>query len=203
MNKKIIVALFGKAGAGKDSILKEIIKESPAIFHALISTTTRPPREGEQDGVDYRFISETAAELNVESNNYLEYATFRGWTYGTLKSDVMKNKINIGVFNLTGIKSLMALDKKEYKIIPIYINCSDKTRLMRQLSREKDPDCAEIVRRYTTDEEDFRFFSSWLLPSLTVINEYRSLTIIVEELLDWLCDNLLLMFLQDDPDRII
>ena len=58
MNKKNIVALFGAAGVGKDTLQKEIVKQSPDLFHEIISTTTRPPREYEKNGRDYIFISD-------------------------------------------------------------------------------------------------------------------------------------------------
>ena len=52
MNKYIIIALVGKAGSGKDTILKGVTKDAPFI-HEIISCTTREPRSGEQNGVKY------------------------------------------------------------------------------------------------------------------------------------------------------
>ena len=153
-DKKIIIALFGAAGSGKDTIQKEIAKQSPFLFHEIISSTTRPPREYEQDGVDYKFISDADSKRYLNNNDYLEYAEFRGWRYGTLKTSIRQDKINIGVFNLSGVKQLLKLSREEYLIIPIYIQASDKTRLLRQLNREEDPDCTEICRRFNTDAED-------------------------------------------------
>ena len=51
-----IIALIGKAGAGKDTILREIIKSNPDL-HEMISCTTRPKREGEVDGVNYFYLT--------------------------------------------------------------------------------------------------------------------------------------------------
>ena len=78
MNKKYIVALFGAAGAGKDTIQKEIVKQSPYLCHEIISSTTRPPREYEQDYVDYHFISDAESQKYLDNGDYLEYAEFRG-----------------------------------------------------------------------------------------------------------------------------
>ena len=50
-----VVALFGKAGSGKDTILREVV--SKGDFHEIVSCTTRPRREGEQDGVNYHFLT--------------------------------------------------------------------------------------------------------------------------------------------------
>lgn len=155
MNKKYIVALFGAAGAGKDTIQKEIVKQSPYLCYEIISSTTRPPREYEQNWVDYHFISDEESQKYLDNGDYLEYAEFRGWRYGTLKNSIRSDKINVGVFNITGVKQLLNLPWDEYTIIPIYITCSDKTRLLRQLNREVEPDCEEICRRFKTDKEDF------------------------------------------------
>ena len=57
MKKYKIIALFGKAGAGKDTIQQWIV--SRHNFHGIVSCTTRPPREGEVDGKHYHFISRT------------------------------------------------------------------------------------------------------------------------------------------------
>lgn len=52
-----IVALMGEAGSGKDTILHSIMEKYPSYFNEIISCTTRPPREGEKEGVNYYFLS--------------------------------------------------------------------------------------------------------------------------------------------------
>ena len=154
MNKKIIVALFGAAGVGKDTLQKEIVKQSPDLFHEIISSTTRPPRDYEEDGVDYKFISDDEYEKYLKENAFLEHADFRGWHYGTLASSIKPNCFNIGVFNISGVKQLLKLPSDQYHIIPTCIIASQKTRLLRQLYREEHPDCDEIIRRYQADTID-------------------------------------------------
>ena len=154
MNKKIIVALFGAAGAGKDALQKEIVLQSPYLFHEIISSTTRPPRDYEKDGIDYIFLTDNQYKEYLEKNCFIEHADFRGWHYGTLVSSIEKGKFNIGVFNISGVKQLLQLPKDDYHIIPIYIMATQKTRLLRQLNREEFPDCNEIIRRYQADAED-------------------------------------------------
>ncbi len=194
MNKKIIVALFGAAGAGKDSIQKEIVKQSPDLFHEIISSTTRPKREYEHDGIDYHFITDKQSEEYIQNNQYIEYAEFRGWRYGTLKDSIFPGVINIGVFNVAGVKQLLKLPYEEYIIIPIFIKCSDKERLLRQLNREEHPDCAEICRRFGTDKEDLKhsnlnFWYIW------ATNEYNEVTAVSRDLLDAIFENLLIEFI--------
>lgn len=153
MNSKYkIIALFGEAGAGKDYILHRVMETGwgKEKLNLIISHTTRPPREGEQDGIHYHFIS-TPAELIKQ--DLIEYTVFRNWWYGTSEKSLSLDKVNIGAFNLQGIEQLLSNPKIE--CVPVYIKATSKTRLLRQLNREANPDCDEIIRRYLTDEKDF------------------------------------------------
>ena len=153
-NKYKIVALFGPAGSGKDYIQKNMMKTIWGKYnlHEIISCTTRPPREGEIDGVHYHFVP-TAADFWNNSSDWIEFAKFRDWWYGTSIKHLSKDKINIGVFNIHGIEQLLKNEKID--CIPIYVLAFPKIRLLRQLQRELNPDCDEIVRRYLTDQKDF------------------------------------------------
>ena len=156
MDKYKIVALFGEAGSGKDYIQKKIMETDfgKENLSEIISCTTRPPREGEIDGVHYHFIPTTTEFFNgYNMARWIEFANFRNWWYGTSIDHLDKNKINIGVFNIKGINQI--LEDEEIDCLPIRILCYDKLRLIRQLNREIDPDCMEIIRRFLTDSKDF------------------------------------------------
>lgn len=148
-----VIALIGKAGAGKDTIQQATCKAHPEIFHPIISCTTRPPREGEIDGENYHFLSINEFTRKVLNGEMLEATEFRDWFYGTSIEALDPNKINLGVFNPAGITAL--LEAPNINLTVIYIDALDKERLMRYLDREDDPDCAEMCRRYFTDEKDF------------------------------------------------
>lgn len=83
----------------------------------------------------------------------LEATEFRKWYYGTSTEALNSEKINIGVFNPAGVRILMSLPSVD--VLPIYVIANDKNRMLRQLNREENPDVKEIVRRFTTDENDF------------------------------------------------
>ena len=142
-----IVALFGMAGSGKDT-LQNLLAESLDV-NPIVSATTRPPRDTEIDGEAYHFKTDD----NFFDGGMVEYTQFRGWYYGTPYSSLDKNKVNIGVFNIAGIKQLKR--SKVVEVLPIFVACEEKVRLLRQLDREEYPDCEEICRRFMTDKEDF------------------------------------------------
>ena len=152
-NKYQVVALIGKAGAGKDTIQQATCKAHPEIFHPIISCTTRPPREGEIDGKNYHFLSINDFTRKVLNREMLEATEFRDWFYGTSIDALVPNKINLGVFNPAGVTAL--LESPEVNVTVIYVEALDKERLIRYLNREDNPDCAEMCRRYFTDEKDF------------------------------------------------
>ena len=152
-----VIALVGKAGAGKDTVQKITCSAHQLMFNPIISCTTRPMREKEIQDVDYHFVSLVDFTRGVLDGSMLEATEFRGWFYGTPESSLVKDKINIGVFNPAGVEAL--LDDPRLNVLVVKITAKDKTRLLRCLSRENNPDCAEICRRFITDEKDFEAFS--------------------------------------------
>lgn len=152
MKKIKIIALFGPAGAGKDALQEIMVEEFG--WHGIISHTTRPIRENEKDGVAYHFTTQYNFANMIKQKNFLEYTRFNNWWYGTSINSLSQNEINIGVFNIDGIKTLLKDDRIE--VIPIYICVPDKIRLQRQLNREQNPNCLEICRRFLADDDDFK-----------------------------------------------
>ena len=147
-----IIVLIGEAGSGKDSLMQGVLQENPNL-HEIVSYTTRPPREGEIDGINYNFISGEKFGDKVVNGEMIEAACFNGWFYGTGYASLRSDCINIGVFNPTGVESLLAAQNVE--ILVFYVRASDKERLLRQLNREENPDVMEIIRRFKTDMIDF------------------------------------------------
>ena len=147
MKKIKIIAIIGKAGAGKDFWLHKICEDNEEV-HEIVSCTTRPARWMEQDGKNYHFLTED----QFLSEQFLESCMFRGWRYGTRIKDIKENKINIGVFNLNGMETL--LENPNIDLTVVYMQAEDRVRLIRQLRRDSS-DINEIFRRYNTDNIDF------------------------------------------------
>lgn len=180
MEKFKIIALYGMAGAGKDTILNKVIEDygEELNLNPIVSCTTRPPREGEVDGVAYHFLSNEDFANKVLNGDMLEATEFRNWFYGTPIDSLYLDKVNIGVFNIAGIECLQGDPRLE--IYPIFVTISDKIRLIRQLNREENPDCHEICRRFFTDEQDFD--ATEIIPVLFLNNENNNLHICIEAL---------------------
>lgn len=86
MNKGMLIVVSGPSGCGKGTVLAEILK-SDRIFYS-VSATTRSPRPGETDGVNYYFLTKEKFEKLIEEDGMLEYASYCGNYYGTPKKPV-------------------------------------------------------------------------------------------------------------------
>jgi len=85
-----ITVLSAPSGGGKTTIARAVRDQHPDRFGFSVSATTRKPREGERDGVDYHFQKRTQFLEGVGAGKFLEYAEYGGELYGTLKSEVEK-----------------------------------------------------------------------------------------------------------------
>lgn len=89
MKKGLLFVVSAPSGCGKGSILKKVL-EDPGFYYS-VSATTRSPRAGETDGVQYRFLTKEAFEKLAAENAMLEYAQYCGNYYGTLKAPIEEN----------------------------------------------------------------------------------------------------------------
>lgn len=153
MKKINVLALFGESGAGKDTIQKWMVSNIPNT-HGIISCTTRPKRDYEEEGKDYYFLTTAQFGEKVLNGSMLEATSFNDWFYGTPIEGLKEDCLNIGVFNIQGIENL--LEDKRLNILPVRVYVDDKERLLRTLHREEDPDCAEVCRRFLTDRKNFQ-----------------------------------------------
>lgn len=147
-----LIAFMGKSGAGKDTVQNAFCSRFPKV-HKKISTTTRPPRDYEKEGVDYFFVSGEEFANKVLNFEMVEACDFRDWFYGTELKALDENKINVGVFTPDGIRALK--EDGRIELLIVYVIAPHKTRLIRSLERESEPDIDEIFRRYKADEIDF------------------------------------------------
>ncbi len=149
----IVIALFGPSGSGKDTGVRLLTSKFKSLHH-IIPTTTRPMRDTETNNVDYYFVNKEQFIRGITNNDFYTINYYNNWSYGINRNEIEDNPISIGAFSIKDIKQLLNFDN--LIVIPICIKTSDKTRLMRCLTREDNPDCKEICRRFIADKEDFQ-----------------------------------------------
>ena len=82
-----VFVITGPSGVGKGTLIAELLRRVPEL-ELSVSATTREPREGEVDGRDYHFLEREEFDRRVEDKDFLEFATYSGNRYGTLRSEV-------------------------------------------------------------------------------------------------------------------
>lgn len=147
-----MLVLLGWSASGKDTIQKHLIKEYG--MNNVISYTTRPKRDYEQDGVDYHFISEEDfKELDskgffAETTSYIMAGNHKVY-YGSAVKDLSDDKVTI--LNPEGFRQLKKC--KSLKIMSFLIDCP-KEELIKRLKKRGDKE-EEYSRRLLADERDF------------------------------------------------
>ena len=82
-----VFVITGPSGVGKGTLIRTLRERLPELALS-VSATTRPPRPGEQDGVDYHFLSDADFQRRVEEGDFVEHAVYSGRRYGTLRSEL-------------------------------------------------------------------------------------------------------------------
>ena len=108
--KTKLIVFSAPSGAGKSSLIKNIIEKSTGDIELSISATTRPPRDGEEHGRDYFFISDEEFNELRRSDSFIEHANVHGYQYGTLKSFVDEKIQN-------GISIILDIDVQGFNLI--------------------------------------------------------------------------------------
>lgn len=82
-----VFVITGPSGVGKGTLIRGLLERVPELGLS-VSATTRPPRPGERDGIDYHFLSGEEFERRVAAGEFVEHATYSGRRYGTLRSEL-------------------------------------------------------------------------------------------------------------------
>lgn len=158
-----IFYLMGKSASGKDTVYQRLLEEESLQLSRIVLYTTRPVREGEQDGREYYFTDEKKLEELKKANRLIElrsYDTVHGiWHYFTADDGQidLSGQDYLGIGTLESYQKMVAYFGREV-MVPLYIEVEDGERLSRALTRErkqKTPRYAELCRRFLADSEDF------------------------------------------------
>ena len=142
-----ILVVSGPSGAGKSSLIEGLLKEIKDVYFS-VSTTTRLKREGEEEGVDYYFISKEQFEKDIEEGEFLEWALVHGNYYGTslkpVKKALHEGKLVIFDIDVQGHK--IVKNKFPNLITSVFITTPSKKVLKERLLKRKT-DSEEIIEK--------------------------------------------------------
>ena len=118
-----LIALNGIAATGKDTIIQELLRSKNA--QRIINCTTRKPRNGEKEAIDYYFISEEQHQQYIINNQYATYNTVHGRHYGTLRTEFQRSNTNmlVGHFGQNDLVNLITDSQiiSDYEVRVIFL----------------------------------------------------------------------------------
>ena len=138
----MLIILTGKTASGKDTIAARLLAEYPNL-KKILTATSRPKRNNEQNGVDYYFLTQTEFKNKIQANEFAEYVNYGGNLYGTFKKELEKALDNDYIWKIDPsragevrdfIKRIFPTEVAEKlikRLMVIYITASDDDILQR------------------------------------------------------------------------
>jgi len=142
-----MIVLVGHSASGKSTIEKKMVDIG---YKKVISYTTRTPRKGEIDGIDYHFVTESDFNSMKLNNKLAESVIYRNWFYGVAKKDCLDDRVII--VEPSGLRQLKKI--KELNVVSFFIKASERERLIRMAKRGDE--MMEIFRRIISDGGTFQ-----------------------------------------------
>ena len=168
MVKAKLFILTGPSGAGKSTIADEIIKKEKNLTK-VITCTTRPIRDGEKDGVDYKFFTKEEFEKFIRKDMLLERAMVYDNYYGSLRDDVEKiMESGKSVLFVVDVQGAMTIKAKFRGAVDIFIKTPDVAVLRERLEKRKKDSKEVIAQRVQSAKDELALESEF---SYVVVND--------------------------------
>ena len=160
--KGAILILSGPSGCGKSTLLKEVYKDI-SDYYFSISTTTREPRTGEENGVDYLFTSKEEFEKDIKNDDFLEYAKVHDNYYGTslkpIKEALEQGKLVIFDIDVQGHE--IVRNKLDSIVTSVFITTPSLTLLEERLNARNTDSIEIIEKRINNAKIEVGFFQDY------------------------------------------
>lgn len=159
-SKGKLIVIVAPSGSGKTTIARKLLEDFPKVQFS-VSGTTRDPRKGEKNGVDYFFLSEAEFDQKVENNGFLEWEEYSGNRYGTLRSEVDK-LMKSGYFPLLDVEVKGALNVKDSygsDCVSIFIQPPSIDELKQRLIKRGSETEESLAMRLKRAEKDLPYAS--------------------------------------------
>jgi guanylate kinase len=185
----LLILISAPSGGGKTTLCQQLLAARPDTARA-ITCTTRAPREGERDTVDYYFLDPASFLKRVEAGHFLEHATVHGNSYGTLKSEVLGKLrqgrdvlLNVDVQGASAIRERAEQDGELRRaLVSVFLTPPSVSILEARLrKRGTDPESV-IQKRLSVARQEIAQWKhfDYLLISGTISEDLRQMLAIVE-----------------------
>jgi guanylate kinase len=149
----LLLLISAPSGAGKTTLGQNLLKANPGSVRA-VTCTTRPPRPGEKDGVDYYFLDPADFLRRVQAGNFLEHATVYGNSYGTLKSEVVDKLrqaqdvvLNVDVQGAAAIRARAEHDEELRAALVTIFLAPPSLQVLEQRLKHRNQDPPAVIHR--------------------------------------------------------
>ena len=177
------------SGGGKTTICHQLLAARPDMARA-VTCTTREPRKGEQDGVDYYFLDATSFLKRVQAGNFLEHATVYGHSYGILKSEVLGKLrtgkdvlLNVDVQGAATVRRCAETDSElKRAVVSVFLTPPSANILEKRLRRRGTDAPAVIQKRLSVARQEVAQWKNfdYLLISTSIEEDLRRMMAIVD-----------------------
>jgi guanylate kinase len=148
MTKGPLIILSGPSGSGKSTVIRRLLEAGDLPLRLSVSATTRRPRRGEQDGVEYYFWTPQQFEQEVRAGGFLEHATVHGNSYGTLRREVESYRDReIGVILDIDVQGAAQVRARCPDAVSVFLRTSSWETYEQRLRGRGTEDEAAIQRR--------------------------------------------------------
>lgn len=157
-----ILLLSGPSGSGKSTVLSRLFAEFSNVYFS-ISSTTRSPRAGEKDGVNYHFISLEEFEKDIKDGLFLEWARVHGNYYGTSLKPVLEalNDDKIVVFDIDVQGYFLAQKKYAKQITSVFLTTKNATQLENRLKNRASETQDSIKERLKNASKEMEYIDKY------------------------------------------
>jgi guanylate kinase len=185
----LLILISAPSGGGKTTLCQRLLAARSNISRA-ITCTTRAPREGERDGVDYYFLNAESFLKRVQAGNFLEHATVYGNSYGTLKSEVLGKLrqgqdvlLTVDVQGAATIREKAQEDQElERALISVFLTPPSISVLEQRLRRRGTDSAPNIQKRLGVARQELAQWKhfNYLLLSDSIDEDLRRMLAIIE-----------------------
>jgi len=185
----LLILISAPSGGGKTTLCHQLLAARPDMIRA-ITCTTRAPRPGEKDGVDYYFFKPAEFRRRQQAGEFIEHATVFGWCYGILRSELLEKLrsggdvlLNVDVQGAATIRN-RAQSEPELKraLVTVFLTPPSVKVLEERLKKRAADAPEEIQKRLSIAREEIAQWNNfdYLLISLSVQEDLRRMLAIVE-----------------------
>ena len=145
-----VIVITGPSGVGKGTLIRELRRRMPGLVLA-ISATTRDPRPGELDGVDYHFLAPEEFERRVSADEFVEHAHYSEQRYGTLRAELERGiATGAGVILEIEVQGARQVREAMPEAVAVFIAPPDEQALQMRLTGRGTDSPPQIARRLET-----------------------------------------------------